>query len=63
MISSRVFTVTANGLFSVWDLVTFDIVYQKNYDKKTRFLQPFRLTNRLMLVFEHEICVVDSNPS
>lgn len=62
MISSRIFTITLFGLFQVWDLLTFDVIFSKNYAKKTRFLQSFRLSNNVMLVFEHEILVLDSDP-
>lgn len=61
MISSRIFTITNNGLFSVWDLVTFDIIYQKHYDKKTKNLQAFKTCNQVLIVFEHEIYVLDSD--
>jgi hypothetical protein len=62
MISSRIFTLTANGLFLVWDLKTFDIIYFKNFSKPSRCLQAFKLYNMVMLVFEHEIVVMDTNP-
>jgi hypothetical protein len=62
MISSRIFTLTANGLFSVWSLSNFDIVYQKDFKKASRNVQAWRLSNKILVVFEHEIIVLDSNP-
>jgi hypothetical protein len=62
MISARIYTVTSNGLFSVWDLQTFDVIFQTNYKKPTKFLQAFRLSNRVMIVMEHEVHVVDTDP-
>lgn len=62
MISSRIYTVTSGGLFSVWDLTDFDIIYQKDYNKKTKFLLGFKLTNRMNLIFENDIICLDTNP-
>lgn len=31
MISSRIFSITGNGLFCVWDLSTFDMIFKKNF--------------------------------
>jgi len=62
MVSTRVYTLTAAGLFSVWDLYSFDIIYQKHFHKITRSLQALRLSNYVLLVFEHEIKMLDSNP-
>jgi len=27
MISSRIYTITGNGLLSIWELVSFDIIF------------------------------------
>jgi hypothetical protein len=61
MVSQRIFTLTSRGVFSVWDLKTFDITYSKDFQKSAKFLRAFRHTNKVMLVFEREICVINSD--
>jgi WD40 repeat protein len=63
MISSRIYILTLKGFFSVWSLQTYDVVFQKNYFKNAKSLISFRLTNKVMLIFENEIYVLDSNPN
>jgi WD40 repeat protein len=46
----------------VWDIYTFDIIFQKNYNKLTRSLRALRLSNNVLLVFEHDIRMLDSDP-
>lgn len=62
MISSRIYILTHNGFFSVWDLQTFDVKFSKNFFKISRAIISFKLSNKVMLVFENEIIVLDSNP-
>ena len=54
--------ITQRGLFIVYELVGFDVIFQKNFDKGTLRLQSFRLSNKVMLVFEHDIKVLDTDP-
>ena len=61
-ISSRIFMLTAGGLFTVYELKTFDVIYQKNFNKGSLRLHSLRLSNKVMLVFEHEIMVLDTDP-
>jgi hypothetical protein len=63
MLSSRIYILTLKGFFSVWSLQTFDVVFQKNYFKNAKSLISFRLSNKVMLIFENEIYVLDSNPN
>ena len=53
---------TAKGLFTVYELKGFDVVYQKNFNKGALRMDSFRLSNKVMLVFEHDILVLDSDP-
>lgn len=62
MISSRIYILTQKGFFSVWDLVSFDVKFQKNFFKMSKSIISFKLSNKVMLVFENEIIVLDSNP-
>ena len=62
MISSRIYILTKNGFFSVWDLVSFDVKFQKNFSKPSRSIISFKLSNKVMLVFETEIIVLNSDP-
>ena len=62
LISSRIFTLTNFGLFQVWDLVSFDVIFSKNFAKKAMYLLSFRLSNKVLIVFENEIIVMDSDP-
>lgn len=63
MISSRIYILTEKGYFSVWSLLSFDVLFQKNYFKNAKSLISFRHSNKVMLVFENEIYVLDSNPN
>jgi phosphoribosylaminoimidazole-succinocarboxamide synthase len=62
LISSRIFTLTNFGLFQVWDLVSFDVIFSKNFAKKAKYLLSFRLSNKVLIVFENDIVVMDSDP-
>lgn len=61
-ISSRIFMITNHGLFTVYELKGFDIVFQKSFNRVALRLNSFRLSNRVMLVFEHDIMVLDADP-
>jgi hypothetical protein len=61
MVSMRIFTLTSKGLFSCWDLVTFEIIYTKNFYKKSKYLRSLRLSNKVMLVFDTSIAVLDTD--
>ena len=61
-ISSRIFMITHRGLFTVYELKGFDVICQKNFNKSTLRLHSFRLTNKVMIVFEHDIMVLDTDP-
>lgn len=61
MISSRIYTLTKKGFFSVWDLSTFDVIFTKSFHKPSKALFSFKLTNKVLLVFENEIIVLDSS--
>jgi len=63
MISSRIYILTEKGYFSVWSLLSFDVLFQKNFFKNAKSLISFRHSNKVMLVFENEIYVLDSNPN
>lgn len=63
MVSQRIFTMTAAGLFQVWDLLTFDIIFAKDFRRVASNVIAFRLSSRVLLVFEHEIMVLDANAS
>lgn len=54
--------ITNHGLFTVYELKGFDIVFQKSFNRVALRLNSFRLSNRVMLVFEHDIMVLDADP-
>ena len=54
--------VTQNGFFAVYGLINFDVLYSKKFQKTTTLMQSFRLSNMVMIVFEHDVIVLDSNP-
>ena len=62
MISSRIYILTYKGFFSAWDLMTFDVIFSKSFYKFSKSIISFKLSNKVMLVFENEIIVLDSNP-
>lgn len=43
MVSQRVFTMTGNGLFTVWDLLNFDVIFSKDYHKVSKDILAFKL--------------------
>lgn len=61
-ISSRIFMITQKGLFSVYELKGFDVIFQKNFNKNTLRLHSFLFSNKVMLVFEHDIMVLETDP-
>lgn len=60
--STRIFTITAMGMFSVWDLRTFELIFTREFYKRAKMIYSFKLSNKVMLVFENEIIVLDSDP-
>jgi hypothetical protein len=60
-ISSKVYTITKAGLFTVWDLMTFDIVYQNDFHKVALNIISFKLIDRVLTVFENEVRVIEEN--
>ena len=36
--TSRIYSITKNGLLMIWDMQTFDIIYQKHYHMPCKFL-------------------------
>lgn len=63
MRSTRIFILTQKGFFTCWSLQTFDVIFSKNYFKTAKYLVSFKHTNKVMLVFDTEIYVLDSNPN
>ena len=62
MRSQAIFTITENAKFDVWDLKTFDVKFTKQFNnKKTRDLYVWRLSHKVMLVFQQEIVVLESD--
>mmetsp|Transcript_41523 Transcript_41523/g.30526 ORF Transcript_41523/g.30526 Transcript_41523/m.30526 type:complete len:80 (+) Transcript_41523:40-279(+) len=64
MKSTQIYYLTEDGLFSVWDLETFNVVFTRNYNKKkSKAIYAFKLSKRVMLVFENEIIGLDAGSS
>jgi len=61
MVSQRIFTMTAAGLFTVFDLATFDIMFTKDFHKQSQNIIAFQHSNKVLLVFDSDILVVDAN--
>ena len=61
--STRIFTITTMGMFSIWDLRTFELIYTREFYKRAKMIYSFKLSNKVMIVFENEIIVLDSNPA
>ena len=61
MVSQRIFTITSKGLFSVWELNTLEIIFQKAFARTTSNLQTFQLSMKVMIVFERDIIVLDTS--
>lgn len=62
MISSRIFAITTMGNFSCWDLKSFKLIFTKEFYKSAKLIYSFKLSNKVLLVFENEVIVLDSNP-
>jgi hypothetical protein len=60
MVSERIFTMTKEGLFTTWDLMTFDVIFSRDFYMIAHNIIAFKLQNKVLLVFEHEIKVIDS---
>lgn len=54
--------ITQRGLFTVYELKGFDVIFQKNFGRAALRLHSFRLSNRVMIVFENDIILLDSDP-
>lgn len=52
---------TAAGLFTVWDILTFDVIFSKDFHKVATNIIAFKLSNKVLLVFDNDILVLDSN--
>lgn len=61
LVSRKVFTITKAGLFTVWDLLTFDVVFQKAFRKTAQNLIAFKLSNKVLILFENDILVLEEN--
>jgi len=62
MNSSRIYYLTEDGLFSVWELENFNVIFTKNFNKKkSKAIYAFKLSNRVMLVFDNEIIGLDAS--
>ena len=61
MVSEKIFSMTAAGLFTAWDLVSFDVVYSKDFHKVAQNIIAFKLSNKVLLVFDNDIIVLGSN--
>ena len=55
MLTQRIFTITEQGLFSAFDLLTFDIIYQKNFLKTALNVIAFKTSSKVLLVFQNDI--------
>lgn len=62
MISSRIYAITAGGIFTCWDLQSYNILHVQNFSKPAQNVISFKLSNKVMLVFNNEVKVLDSNP-
>lgn len=61
MLSHRVFTMTAAGLFTVFDLLNFDVIFQKDFHKIAQTIIAFKQQNKVLCVFDNDIMVLDAN--
>ena len=61
IVSNRIFMITSSGFFSVYDSKTFEVIYKKKFNKTAFLLESFKLSNLVMIVFEHDIIVLDSS--
>lgn len=61
MMSQRIFTMTTAGLFIVWDILTFDVIFSKDFHKIANNVIAFKLSNKVLLVFDKNVLFLDSN--
>lgn len=45
----------------MWDLMTFDIIYQNDFHKVALNIISFKLVDRVLTVFEDEVRVIEEN--
>ena len=60
---TRIFTITPMGMFSTWNLRTFELVYTREFYKRAKMIYSFKLGKKVMLVLENEIIVLNSDPN
>lgn len=63
MVSEKIFSMTEAGKFTAWDLVNFDVMYQKDFHKTAQNIIAFKHSNKILLVFDNDILVLGSNIS
>lgn len=61
MVSEKIFSMTEAGKFTAWDLVSFDVIFQKDFHKTAKNIIAFKLSNKVLLVFDNDILVIASN--
>ena len=61
MVSQKIFTMTTAGIFTVFDCLTFNITFQKDFHKISINIIAFKSTNKVLVVFDNDISVLDAN--
>lgn len=61
MKTKKVFSITESGLFTAWDLTSFDVVFQKAFQKSSQNIIAFKHSSKVMLVFDGDIMVLSGS--
>ena len=59
--TKRIYALTAAGLFTVFDLMSFNVIYQRDFKEVSNNMISYRLSERVMIIFENGIAVLDAN--
>jgi hypothetical protein len=59
--SDKIYSLSEKGLFQVWNLNTLERIYCKHFRKKTLSVMVCKKSHLIILVFDMEIIMLDSN--
>lgn len=58
--SEKLYSITQKGLFSVWNIAKLKRIYMKHFHRDTLSMVVCKLSSKIIIAFEQEIIVLDS---
>ena len=59
--SNYFYSITGKGLLNVWNIKTFKNIYTYDYRINSKYLYHFKYQQKLLIVFENFLCVLDTS--